>query len=131
MVESEDNSVSRNGGHIQVGLLKNFIDVWSNCIRGKGQKFKDAAEFRAYAKNYAIATRRYFLYRKYDNEKVTLVCSVNKCLGKQLSWRIYDSRHKSDNLFGIRKCNLIHTCGDDNLRSRGHSKLMLPGFSIL
>ncbi|XP_075492506.1 uncharacterized protein LOC142530558 [Primulina tabacum] len=116
-VESEDDTVSSNDGHLQVGLLKNSIDVWSNCIRGNSQIFKDAAEFRVCAKNYAIATRGYFSYKKNDNEKVNIVCSVNNC-----SWRIYASRHKSDNLFGIRKCNLIHTCGDDNLRSRGHPK---------
>ncbi|XP_073290826.1 uncharacterized protein [Primulina huaijiensis] len=26
------------------------------------------------------------------------------------------------NLFGIRKCNLQHSCGEDNLRSRGHPR---------
>ncbi|XP_073130894.1 uncharacterized protein [Henckelia pumila] len=55
--------------------------------------------------------------RKNDNEKIILVCASDNC-----SWRIYASRHKSDNLFGIRKCNLIHSCGDDNLRTRGHPK---------
>ncbi|KZT75684.1 hypothetical protein F511_47291, partial [Dorcoceras hygrometricum] len=90
---------------------------WSNCIRGEGQIFKDAAEFRRCAKNYAIATRRSFLYKKNYSGKVILICSVETC-----SWRIYASRHKADNLFGIRRCNLIHTCGDDNLRSRGHPR---------
>lgn len=50
-------------------------------------------------------------------EKVTLVCGVNNW-----SWRIYASRHKADNIFGIRKYNLIHMCGDDNLCSRGHPR---------
>ncbi|XP_073151968.1 uncharacterized protein [Henckelia pumila] len=31
-------------------------------------------------------------------------------------------RHKVDNLFGIRKCNLQHTCGEDNLCGRGHPR---------
>ncbi|XP_073122927.1 uncharacterized protein [Henckelia pumila] len=114
---SEDDTFTSNDDHLQVGLLRNFIDVWSNCIRGVGQIFNDVAEFRVYAKKYAIATRRSFLYKKNDKEKVILECSANDC-----SWRIYASRHKSDNLFGIRKCNLTHTCGDDNLRSRGHPR---------
>ncbi|XP_073134999.1 uncharacterized protein [Henckelia pumila] len=116
-VECVDELVSSNDDHLEVGFLRNSIDVWSCCIRGEGQIFRDAAEFRVYAKNYAVSTRRSFLYRKNDNEKIILVCASDNC-----SWRIYASRHKSDNLFGIRKCNLIHSCGDDNLRTRGHPK---------
>ncbi|KZV14998.1 hypothetical protein F511_39372 [Dorcoceras hygrometricum] len=104
MAESEDETQTSNDGHLQVSLVSNSIDIWSNCIRGEGQIFKDAAEFRRCAKNYAIATRRSFLYKKNDSEKVILICSVETC-----SWRIYASRHKADNLFGIRRCNLIHT----------------------
>ncbi|XP_073308838.1 uncharacterized protein [Primulina huaijiensis] len=116
-VECEDGTLTINDARLEVGLSINSIDAWSNCIRGAGQIFKDVVEFRTFAKNYAIATRRSFLYKKNDSQKVIMVCSANSC-----SWRIYASRHKSDNLFGIRKCNLIHTCGDDNLRSRGHPK---------
>ncbi|KAG6505150.1 hypothetical protein ZIOFF_037498 [Zingiber officinale] len=115
--ETEEETQTSNDDHLEVGLVRNSIDVWSHCIRGEGQIFKDAAEFRKCAKNYAVATKRSFLYKKNDNKKVILVCSTSNC-----SWRIYASRHKADKLFGIRKCNLIHTCGDDNLRSRGHPK---------
>ncbi|XP_042467183.1 uncharacterized protein LOC122050334 [Zingiber officinale] len=115
--ETEEETQTSNDDHLEVGLVRNSIDIWSHCIRGEGQIFKDAAEFRKCAKNYAVATKRSFLYKKNDNKKVILVCSTSNC-----SWRIYASRHKADKLFGIRKCNLIHTCGDDNLRSRGHPK---------
>ncbi|KZV33007.1 hypothetical protein F511_24537 [Dorcoceras hygrometricum] len=72
--ESEDETQTSNDGHLQVSLVSNSTDMWSNCIRGEGQTISSY-------------------------------------------WR-----HKADNLFGIRRCNLIHTCGDDNLRSRGHPR---------
>ncbi|XP_075473495.1 uncharacterized protein LOC142504537 [Primulina tabacum] len=108
------DEVCSDGGHeLDVGTLTNSIDAWIHCIRGVGQKFKDAAEFRICLKNYVIASRRSFRYMR--NESV--VCSKENC-----EWKIYASKHKSDNSFGIRKCNLSHSCGDDNLRSRGHPK---------
>ncbi|KAG6470944.1 hypothetical protein ZIOFF_072032 [Zingiber officinale] len=35
---------------------------------------------------------------------------------------IYASKYKADSIFTIRKCNLRHTCGENNLCSRGHPK---------
>lgn len=113
-----DDDVCSDGGHeAEVGTLSNSIDFWIHCIRGVGQTFKDAAEFRMCLKNYVVATRRSFTYRKNESDKILVVCSEKNC-----EWKIYASRHKSDNSFGIRKCNLRHSCGDDNLRSRGHHK---------
>ncbi|XP_075485278.1 uncharacterized protein LOC142525000 [Primulina tabacum] len=112
------DKVCSDGGHeLDVGTLTNSIDAWIHCIRGVGQKFKDAAEFRICLKNYVIASRRSFRYRRNESGKILVVCSKENC-----EWKIYASKHKSDNSFGIRKCNLSHSCGDDNLRSRGHSK---------
>ncbi|XP_073137997.1 uncharacterized protein [Henckelia pumila] len=115
--ESEEETRTSTDRYLDVGLVRNSLDSWSHCIRGEGPIFTDTAEFRNYAKKYAIATRRSFKYKKNDSEKVIIICSVKTC-----SWRIYVSRHKADNIFGIRKCNLVHTCGDDNLRSRGHPR---------
>ncbi|XP_073127419.1 uncharacterized protein [Henckelia pumila] len=113
-----DDDVSTDGGHeLEVCTLSNSVDSWVNCIRGDGQTFKDAAEFRICLKNYAIATRKSFSYRKNESEKILVVCSEEK-----YQWKIYVSKHKSDNSFGIRKCNLSHSCGDDNLRTRDHPK---------
>ncbi|XP_073121008.1 uncharacterized protein [Henckelia pumila] len=61
--------------------------------------------------------RRSFSYVKNDSQKIIVVCSDANC-----SWRIYASKHQSDNAFGIRNCNLTHSCRDDNLRTRGHPK---------
>ncbi|XP_074588619.1 uncharacterized protein LOC141844477 [Curcuma longa] len=113
-----DDEVCSNGGNeLEVCTVSNSIDSWMHCISYEGQTFKDAVEFRICLKNYAIATRRSFSYKKNDSDKIIVVCSKENC-----QWRIYASKYKSDNLFGIRKCNLIHSCGDDNLRTRGHPK---------
>ncbi|XP_073138855.1 uncharacterized protein [Henckelia pumila] len=113
----EENTGSTSESQMTVHTLRNSLDSWSHCIRGEGQTFKDAAEFRVYLKSYAVATRRSFLYKKNDSVKVIVVCSDINC-----NWRIYASKHKSDHLFGIRKCNLEHSCGKDHLRSRGHPR---------
>ena len=100
-----------------MGLGGNSLDGWRHCIRGEGQIFKDAEEFRIMLKNYIVANTRSFSFKKNDRKKVIVVCSDENC-----RWRIYASVHKADNLFGIRKCNLVHTCGEANLRTRGHPK---------
>ncbi|XP_073132831.1 uncharacterized protein [Henckelia pumila] len=117
MVQTEDETHSTSGTHLEVCSMSNSIDSWRQCIRGVGQTFKDAANFRNCVKNYAIAIRRSFSYVKNDSQKIIVVCSDANC-----SWRIYASKHQSDNAFGIRNCNLTHSCGDDNLRTRGHPK---------
>ncbi|XP_073138772.1 uncharacterized protein [Henckelia pumila] len=113
----EENTGSTSESQMTVHTLRNSLDSWSHCIRGEGQTFKDATKFRVYLKSYAVATRRSFLYKKNDSVKVIVVCSDSNC-----NLRIYASKHKSDNLFGIRKCNLEHSCGEDHLRSRGHPR---------
>ncbi|XP_073130833.1 uncharacterized protein [Henckelia pumila] len=50
-------------------------------------------------------------------DKIIVVCTEHN-----YKWRVYASRNKADNLFGIRKCNLQHTCGEDNLSGRGHPR---------
>ncbi|XP_073037010.1 uncharacterized protein [Primulina eburnea] len=113
----EDDRHSSSDNKFEDAPAQNSIDAWFHCIRGEGQIFKDAAECRTYIKKYSIATRRSYLYKKNDREKIIAICSVKSC-----KWRIYASRHKADNLFGIRKCNLQHSCGEYNLRSRGHPR---------
>ncbi|XP_075494803.1 uncharacterized protein LOC142532375 [Primulina tabacum] len=113
-----DDEVCSDGGHeLDIGTLNNSIDAWIHCIRGVGRKFKDAAEFRICLKNNVIASRRFFSYKRNESGKILVVCSKENC-----EWKIYASKHKSDNSFCIRKCNLSHSCGDDNLRIRGHPK---------
>ena len=41
-------------------------------------------------------------------------------------WRVYASFHKVDRSFGIRRCNLVHTCVADNLTKRDHPKADAP-----
>ena len=100
-----------------MGLVSNSLDGWRHCIRGEGQTFKDANEFRIVLKNYMVANVRSFVYKKNDSKKIIVVCSDENC-----NWRIYASKHEADKLFGIRNCNLVHTCGEANLRTRGHPK---------
>ncbi|XP_073121828.1 uncharacterized protein [Henckelia pumila] len=113
-----DDEICSDGGHeLEVSTLNNSIDSWIHWMRGVDQIFKDAAEFRIYHKNYDVATRRSFIYKKNVHDKISVVCNEKNC-----EWKIYASRHQSDNSFGIRKCNLSHSCGEDNLRTRGHPK---------
>ena len=86
-------------------------------IMAEGQAFVDAEQFRRVLKSHAIATKRSFTYKKNERERVVVVCSDKEC-----SWKIRASLHKSDGSFGIRTCNLNHTCGADNLKQRGHPK---------
>ncbi|KAG6487629.1 hypothetical protein ZIOFF_056219 [Zingiber officinale] len=49
--ETEEETQTSNDDHLEVGLVRNSIDVWSHCISGEGQIFKNATEFRKCAKN--------------------------------------------------------------------------------
>ncbi|XP_073137771.1 uncharacterized protein [Henckelia pumila] len=100
-VQTEDETHSTSGTHLEVCSMSNSIDSWRQCIRDVGQTFKDAANFRNCVKNYAIAIRRSFSYVKNDSQKIIVVCSDANC-----SWRIYASKHQSDNAFGIRNYKL-------------------------
>ncbi|XP_073139120.1 uncharacterized protein [Henckelia pumila] len=113
----EEDTQSKSDNEVEQPPCANTIDAWINCIRGVGQAFKGAGEFRNYLKNFSVATRRSFMYVKNDSEKVIVICSE-----KSSDWRIYASKHKRDNLFAIRKCKLQHNCGENNLRSRGHPR---------
>ncbi|XP_073303982.1 uncharacterized protein [Primulina huaijiensis] len=108
---------SSSASQFEMVLQNNSIDAWSHLIHGEGQNFKNPDEFRKVVKNYAIATRRSFVYKKNDSQKIIVVCNVKGC-----SWRIYASKYKADETFGIRKCCLQHVCGEANLRTRGHPK---------
>ncbi|XP_073121943.1 uncharacterized protein [Henckelia pumila] len=115
--DDENDRQSRSDNKLVEAPLQNSIDSLFHCIRGMGQTFKDDAEFRIYMKKYSVAIRRSFLYAKNDKDKIIVVCTEHNC-----KWRVYASRHKADNLFGIRKCNLQHTCGEENLSGRGHPR---------
>ncbi|XP_073120913.1 uncharacterized protein [Henckelia pumila] len=115
--DDEDDRQSRSDNELEEAPVQNSLDSWFHCIRGVGQTFKDAAEFRIYMKKYSVAIRRSFLYAKNDRDKIIVVCTEHSC-----KWRVYASRNKADNLFGIRKCNLQHTCGEENLSGRGHPR---------
>ncbi|XP_073133346.1 uncharacterized protein [Henckelia pumila] len=115
--EFDADNGSSSASQYEMVLQSNSIDAWSHLIRGEGQNFKNADEFRKVLKNYAIATMRSFVYKKNDQQKVFVVCNVSGC-----SWKIYASKYKADGTFGIRKCCLQHVCEEANLRSRGHPK---------
>jgi len=61
--EIEGDVASTSGQH-DTALEGNSLDSWSHCIKGKGQTFNNAEEFRIKIKNYAIATRRSFFIPK-------------------------------------------------------------------
>ncbi|XP_073121674.1 uncharacterized protein [Henckelia pumila] len=113
--EFDADNGSSSASQYEMVLQSNSIDAWSHLIRGEGQNFKNADEFRKVLKNYAIATMRSFVYKKNDQQKVFVVCNVSDC-----AWKIYASKYKADGTFGIRKCCLQHVCEEANLRSRGH-----------
>ncbi|XP_073152433.1 uncharacterized protein [Henckelia pumila] len=115
--DDKDDRQSRSDNELEEAPVQNSLDSWFHCIRGVGQTFKDAAKFRIYMKKYSVAIRHSFLYAKNDRDKIIVVCTEHSC-----KWRVYASRHKADNLFGIKKCNLQHTCGEDNLSGRGHPR---------
>lgn len=58
------------------------------------------------------------MYKKNDSQEVIAVCNKAECL-----WRIYAARYKSDGTFAIRKFNLEHSYGVDNLMSRSHHRV--------
>jgi len=104
-------------GAERVGMERRDKSEWSTVIEGVGQKFEDAKEFRIVVTSYCIAIGRGFKYLKNDSRKVIAKCTEEGC-----GWRIYASFHKADHSFGIRKCNLEHSCGIDNLKNRDHPK---------
>ncbi|XP_073121555.1 uncharacterized protein [Henckelia pumila] len=65
----EEDTQSRSDNEVEKAPCSNTIDSWVNCIRGVGQTFEGAAEFRKCLKNYSVATRRSFVYVKNDSEK--------------------------------------------------------------
>lgn len=89
--------------------------IWANAIKGIGQRFKNHEQFRKVVKNHCIAVRRGFIYVHNNKRRIYVKCSVEDC-----GWRIYASRHKSDDSFAIRTCALTHGCGVNNLQSREH-----------
>ncbi|XP_012830429.1 PREDICTED: uncharacterized protein LOC105951519 [Erythranthe guttata] len=146
---SNGESVSSNSPlQIEYNPVGDSIDAWRHCIRGENQIFKDANDFRFMLKIYCIANNRTFKYKKNDQQKIIAVCIVGLvlkiyciannrtfkykkndqqkiiavCIVENCKWRVYASVHKSDKLFGIRKCILEHSCGDATLRTRGHPK---------
>ena len=89
----------------------------STGITGEGQLFENAEHFRRVLKTHAIMMNRSFTYIKNEKNRIVVVCSETEC-----PWRIRASLHKNDGTFGIRTCNLKHSCGVDNLKDRGHPK---------
>lgn len=87
-----------------------------NIIRGVCQTFKDANEFKIMLMNYMITNLRSFIYKKNDSTMIIATCYDKNCNEE------YNSRSQANKLFGIRKCNLDHTCLEANLQTRGHSK---------
>ena len=91
--------------------------IYGRAIRGVGQTFDDAYHFRRVLKNYCIANKRSFVYERNDGDKIAAICTEKGCL-----WRVYASFHKADRSFGIRRCNLEHSCGSAGLTYRDNPK---------
>ena len=104
-----DGSVDENGPIASM--------IWGRAIQGEGQTFNDAKHFRTVLKNYCISHKRAFIYERNDSCKITAVCPVPSC-----GWRVYASYHKKDRSFGVRRCNLQHSCGLDTLRDLDNPK---------
>lgn len=99
-----------------LGELKGS-ELWKGAITGDNQLFLNTEDFRTKLIRYCIAFQRDIVYKKNDRDKVIFVRTK---IG--YPWRVYAARYKAGGMFGIRKNNLEHICGADNLMSRDHPR---------
>ncbi|XP_071719661.1 uncharacterized protein [Rutidosis leptorrhynchoides] len=78
---------------------------WENIITGVGQRFHSLAEFREALRKYSIAHAFNFVYKKNENQRVTVKCKAEGC-----QWRIHASKLSTTNLVCIKTMRPVHNC---------------------
>ncbi|KAI3764247.1 hypothetical protein L2E82_14253 [Cichorium intybus] len=78
---------------------------WENLITGVGQRFHSLAEFREALRKYSIAHGFNYVYKKNENQRVTVKCKSETC-----PWRIHASRLSTTQLVCIKTMRPTHTC---------------------
>ncbi|KAK1426502.1 hypothetical protein QVD17_15176 [Tagetes erecta] len=78
---------------------------WENLITGVGQRFHSLAEFREALRKYSIAHAFNFVYKKNENQRVTVKCKAEGC-----PWRIHASKLSTTQLVCIKTMRPVHTC---------------------
>ncbi|KAJ0502376.1 putative transcription factor interactor and regulator CCHC(Zn) family [Helianthus annuus] len=78
---------------------------WENIITGVGQRFHSLAEFREALRKYSIAHAFNFVYKKNENQRVTVKCKAEGC-----PWRIHASKLSTTQLVCIKTMRPVHNC---------------------
>ncbi|PWA65201.1 PB1 domain-containing protein [Artemisia annua] len=78
---------------------------WENLITGVGQRFHSLAEFREALRKYSIAHAFNFVYKKNENQRVTVKCKAEGC-----PWRIHASKLSTTQLVCIKTMRPTHNC---------------------
>ncbi|KAD3336820.1 hypothetical protein E3N88_32339 [Mikania micrantha] len=78
---------------------------WENLITGVGQRFHSLAEFREALRKYSIAHAFNFVYKKNENQRVTVKCKAEGC-----PWRIHASKLSTTQLVCIKTMRPVHNC---------------------
>ncbi|XP_071705825.1 uncharacterized protein [Rutidosis leptorrhynchoides] len=78
---------------------------WENLITGVGQRFHSLAEFREALRKYSIAHGFNYMYKKNENQRVTVKCKAEGC-----EWRIHASRLSTTQLVCIKTMKPTHNC---------------------
>ncbi|PWA93277.1 PB1 domain-containing protein [Artemisia annua] len=78
---------------------------WENLITGVGQRFHSLAEFRETLRKYSIAHGFNYMYKKNENQRVTVKCKSEGC-----PWRIHASKLSTTQLVCIKTMTPTHTC---------------------
>lgn len=78
---------------------------WENLITGVGQRFHTLNEFREALRKFSIAHGFNYMYKKNENQRVTVKCKVEGC-----PWRIHASRLSTTQLVCIKTMRPQHTC---------------------
>nr|XP_043612101.1 uncharacterized protein LOC122583792 isoform X1 [Erigeron canadensis] len=78
---------------------------WENLITGVGQRFHSLAEFREALRKYSIAHAFNFVYKKNENQRVTVKCKAEGC-----PWRIHASKLSTTQLVCIKTMRPLHNC---------------------
>ncbi|CAH1440286.1 unnamed protein product [Lactuca virosa] len=78
---------------------------WENLITGVGQRFHSLAEFREALRKFSIAHAFNFVYKKNENQRVTVKCKAEGC-----PWRIHASKLSTTQLVCIKTMRPVHNC---------------------
>ncbi|XP_024988328.1 uncharacterized protein LOC112523111 isoform X1 [Cynara cardunculus var. scolymus] len=84
---------------------------WENLITGVGQRFHSLAEFREALRKYSIAHGFNYVYKKNENQRVTVKCKSEGC-----PWRIHASRLSTTQLVCIKTMKPTHSCQGGSIK---------------